>query len=127
MGRRKKMTEIYIVAGAALLIGVFLFFFFASETIGLDANTAAMFLAVLPGLMVFFFGASVLVWQGVSLFALPGFAILGAGAAVLIGEIEDSGLYPLVTVGGPTLAQYQWIAIILCTLVGCAVAAASRR
>jgi len=125
--RKKTASTFTLVAAMTLLIAVFVFMSFYAGGLNLPVNTASMFLGVMPGVFIFFVGITSLWWAKVSLFALPGFAVLGIGVAILLGEIESTGLYPIVGTGDVTIAQFQWIIIILCTMIGAVVAAGSRR
>ena len=121
-----KVSEIRMIMAVTLLLAVIVFTMYAGPTIGLPADTTEKLINVLPGIFVFFVGAALLAWQGVSIFSLPGFMALGIGLAVLIGEIEAFAVYPVAPAGGPTLEQVQWIIIILCALIGGALAAVSK-
>ena len=125
--KKNTVSTFTLVGAMALLVAIFIFMSFYAGSLNLPANTASMFMSVLPGVFVFFAGITSLWWAKVSLFALPGFAVLGIGVAILLGEIQTSGLYPIVGTGDVTIAQFQWIIIILCTMIGAVVAAGSRR
>jgi len=125
--RKKTMSTFMMVAAMALMAVVVIFLVFYSTTLNLPTNTAEMFIAILPGLFLFFVGVMTLWMAKVSLFAFPGFTILGIGIAVLLGEIETSGFYPIYVAGGPTIGQYQWAMVLLCSMIGAVVAAGSRK
>ena len=108
------------------LLAIIMFVMYAPATLNLPAGTTAKLIVVLPGLLLFFIGIGILVTQGVSVFALPGFGLLGIGVAFLLESIQTNAIYPIVSVGGATIAQYQWIIIILCTMIGGVIAAMSR-
>jgi hypothetical protein len=122
-----KSSTFKIVAAITAFLAIIIFLLYAGNQIGLPANTNTQLIAVMPSIMVFFISVGVLIKTGASVFALPAFTGLGLGLALLLGTLEAQLIYPVASIaGGATLPQVQWLCIILCALVGGAVAAISR-
>ena len=123
-----KNSTFKIVAAITAFLAIIIFILYAGTGLGLPANTNTQLIAVMPSILVFFISVGILVKTGASVFALPGFTGLGLGLALLMGTLEASAIYPVASIaGGASLQQVQWLVIILCSLVGGAVAAISRR
>lgn len=122
-----KNSTLRIVMALTAFIAIVIFVLYAGTQIGLPAIANTHIIAVIPSILVFFISVGVLLSTGVSIFALPGFTGMGIGLALLLGTLENNGIYPIASIaGGATLAQVQLLVIILCALVGAAVAAVSR-
>ena len=122
-----KNSTFKIVAAITAFLAIIIFIMYAGTEVGLPVNTNEKIIAVMPGILVFFIGVGILVKTGASVFALPGFSALGIGLAILLGTLQNSGIYPVANVIGASLAQVQWLTIVMCSLVGGAIAAISRR
>ena len=121
-----KNSTFKIVAALVAFIAIVLFVRYAGTSIGLSATITQQLLVVMPGVFVFFLGVGMLIKVGTGVFALPAFATLGIGLAILLGSIQTGGLYPIETIGGATLQQVQLLVITMASLVGGMVAALSR-
>jgi len=122
-----KNSTFRIVAAVTAFLCIIIFIMYAGTQVGLPANTNTMIIGVIPSLLVFFISVGVLIKVGASVFALPAFAGLGLGLALLLGTLQTSGLYPIASIaGGATLPQVQWLIIVLSSMIGAAVAAVGR-
>lgn len=123
-----KNSTFKIVAAIAAFLAIVIFILYAGNQIGLPVETNNKVIAVIPSILVFFISVGVLIKTGASVFALPAFTGLGLGLALLLGTMEAQLIYPVASIaGGATLPQVQWLCIIMCSLVGAAIAAISRR
>lgn len=122
-----KNSTFRIVAALVAFLVIIMFMMIGADALGLPANTTETIIIVMPGIFIFFIGVGILIKTGTSVFALPAFASLGIGLAILLSSIETAGIYPITSAGGATIEQVQWLIIILCSLIGGAVAAISSR
>lgn len=121
-----KNSTFKIVAAITAFLVIVMFLNYAGTLIGLPANTTTQILYAMPGIVIFFIGAGIIFSTGISIFALPGFSALGIGLAILLGAVQIHNIYPVEQIGGATIAQVQWIVIILTSVVGGIIAASSR-
>ena len=112
-------SDLKIAIGVAMTVAIVAFLVQGGTYLGFSAEFTEDFVYVLPGLILFVVGAFILVTQGRSSYALPGFAILGIGLALLAGYLEDVQI--LVTT---QIEEIQLAIVGFCLMLGGVIFAA---
>lgn len=126
---RKSLQAFEIIGIAVILLSIVIFLVVAGPFLGLvDPTIAIDFTLLLPGLLVFGVGITV-VFIVRGLMSIPANIFTGIVLAILLGTMYNPPL-SLVTapmLSGLTLIQLQIWVIVFFTMVGSLIAAATRK
>lgn len=114
--------DLKVVVSILGVVVIFLFLYYAGDEVGIDSKVMDDIMAVLPGLSAIIVGCLMLgVIRHVG-FIIPGFAAIGVGFAILLGEMNDVGMVVDTWVTeGYALIGLQGFSIVASIVLGAVV------
>jgi hypothetical protein len=123
--KKSSLRAFEIIGIAVILLCFVIFLYFAGPYLGLNNVILTDFIYLMPGLLVFAIGITVVfVARGIA--SIPAAFFCGVGLAILIGNMNTLGLITTQMLSNLSLISAQVWIIIFMTMVGMLIAAATR-
>ena len=118
--------DLKIIFGVVGFLAIAMFVVLYGTTIGLTEEMGTQLVVLLPGIVLFFVCAIMIANVGVSVYFLPSMTLLGVSLAYLIGQLYTLEILVIPTSVGITVGSIQLMLIVVCALIGGALAAVNK-